>query len=457
MKTYICLAALLGWLSSFAAQQPNVIYILADDLGYGDLSCYGQQKFSTPNIDRLAKEGMKFTHHYSGNTVCSPSRAVLMTGQPPGKAYIRGNAGSANDELICALDPAWTTLPEIFKAAGYATGAYGKWGLGITTAKDVQNPLNHGFDEFCGWVSQIQAHTYFPNSYAFNGQEIPLDGKTYVHDIIMEKAFEFIRRNAVAGKPFFAYIPTAIPHAAMHAPPALHEKWRKVFPEFNHVVGKYTAGPGEKCPDVPNPIAAFPAMMEHLDNQVGELLAMLEKLGVDHNTIILFSSDNGTHREGGHNPDFWHSSGGLRGHKRVMYEGGIRVPMLARWPKVIKPGSISDHISGFHDVLPTVSDLLDQPVPREAEGISFLPTLKGENQKAHDAIYIEFHRGESMFSQAVRMGKWKAYQSKEKLELFDLESDPFEKKNVASSHPEVVSRIETIIRREKDDTRLRKK
>ena len=438
-----------------ANNPPNVIYILADDLGYGDLSCYGQTKFQTPNIDRLASEGIKFTDHYSGNTVCSPSRAVLMTGQPTGKCYLRGNPPGTAGERLAALDTSWTTLADIFKAAGYSTGAYGKWGLGHTDTVDAQNPLMHGFDEFCGWKSQMIAHTYYPTSYVLNGKEIPLDGNTYVHDIIMDKAFRFIENNAKAQKPFFCYIPTAIPHAAMHAPAHLHEKWRKMFPEFDNVIGKYGAGPGEKCPPVQNPIAGFAAMMEHLDNQVGELLAMLEKLGVDDNTIIIFTSDNGAHREGGHDPKFWNSTGGLRGHKRVMYEGGIRVPMLARWPKVIKAGAETDHISGFLDVVPTVAELLGQPVPELAEGISFLPTLKGGNHKAHDAIYIEFHKGKDMFSQALRMGKWKAYIEKGELELYNLETDPYETENIAIQHPEIVEQIKTAISNMKDDSRLR--
>lgn len=457
----ICILLLLALSTALSAnisanKRPNVIYILTDDLGYGDLSCYGQTKFQTPNIDRLASEGMKFTDHYSGNTVCSPSRAVLMTGQPTGKCYLRGNPPGTDGEWLAALDTSWTTLADLFKAAGYATGAYGKWGLGHTNAADAQNPLMHGFDEFCGWKNQFIAHTYYPSSYVLNGEEIPLDGETYVHDIIMDKAFSFIENNAKAQKPFFCYIPTAIPHAAMHAPAHLHEKWRKQFPEFDGVIGKYRAGLDENCPDVVNPIAGFAAMMEHLDNQVGELLEMLKKLGIDDNTIIMFTSDNGAHREGGHDPKFWNSTGGLRGHKRVMYEGGIRVPMLARWPGVIKPGLVSDHISGFLDVLPTFADLLNQPVPTEAEGISFLPTLKGKRQKVHDAIYIEFHTAMSgLVSQAVRMGKWKAYIEKDKWELFNLDTDPYEKENIANQHPDIVEKIKTAISTMKDDTQLR--
>ncbi|MGE9268825.1 MAG: sulfatase-like hydrolase/transferase, partial [Verrucomicrobiales bacterium] len=314
------LLALAGLLA--AAPKPNVIYILADDLGYGDLSCYGQQKLTTPHIDRLASEGMKFTNHYSGNTVCSPSRAVLMTGQHSGQVYLRGNL---KGEAGAALDPAMTVLPEVFKKAGYATGAFGKWGLGITNGTKNELPSTHGFDHFTGWKSQTIAHTYYPGSYVRDGREIPLDKGTYLHPLIMADARAFIRRSAESDTPFFCYLPTAIPHAAMHAPKELHEKWRKKFPQFDHLIGKYGAG-GEPCPDVVNPIAGFAAMMEHLDHEIGTILALLDELGIDENTLILFASDNGPHKEGGHDPAFWDSSGGLRGHKRDMHEGGIRSP-----------------------------------------------------------------------------------------------------------------------------------
>ena len=446
----VCGASLM----SAQKNTPNVIYILADDLGYGDLSCYGQDKLQTPNIDRLAKEGMLFTNHYSGNTVCSPSRAVLMTGQPTGKCYIRGNV--SGDEAQAALEPAWTTLPEIFKAAGYATGAYGKWGLGNTNSTDNQSPLNHGFDEYCGWRNQVVAHTYFPSSYIFNNKEVPLQPGTYVHDIIMDKAFGFIRRNAEANKPFFCYIPTAIPHAAMHCPAELHEKYKKLYPQFNEEVGKYNAGKGEKCPNVINPIAGFAGMMEHLDAQVGDLLNMLKELGIDDNTIIIFSSDNGAHHEGGHNPKFWNSTGGLRGGKRDMHEGGIRAPMLARWPSVVKAGSVSDHNSAFNDVLPTITDLLGQSTPQQAEGISFLPTLKGKKQKQHKAIYLEFFKKDEMFSQALRMGDWKLYkQINEPVELYNLKSDPYEKNNIAEENPKIVKKADKLVEKMSDPSSRR--
>ena len=441
-----------------AAQKPNVIYLLADDLGLGDLSCYGQEKFKTPSIDRIAKEGMQFTAHYSGNTVCSPSRAVLMTGQQPGKVYLRGNV---TEEITAPLDPQMTVLPEIFKAAGYATGAFGKWGLGHTHLEGKNNPLTHGFDEFCGWKSQMIAHTYYPSSYVHNGKEIPLKKGTYVHDIIMNNALQFMERNAKEGRPFFCYIPTAIPHAAMHAPSELHQKWRKRLPQFDHIIGKYRIHRGDgsdSVPDVVNPIAGFAAMLEHLDNQVSDILALLDYYDIDDQTLIIFSSDNGAHREGGHRPEFWNSTASLRGMKRDMHEGGIRTPMLARWPGVISPGTTTNHLSAFQDVLPTMAELVEQPLPKQADGISFLPLLKGmtHQQKKHEFLYWEFCKGneQSLFSQAIRMKDWKGYREKSKnqgamtpLELYNLKEDPFEQTNLALQEPQIVTQLLSLIKK----------
>ncbi len=441
------IALSVAYRQGFSADRPNVVYILADDLGYGDLSCYGQKNLQTPNIDRLAKEGMKFTGHYSGNTVCSPSRAVLMTGQHSGHCYIRGNlAGEKGAEL----DPAMTVLPEVFKAAGYCTGAFGKWGLGHTYKTGEQNPLTHGFDEFYGWKSQTIAHTYYPASVVHNGTEIAVEAGTFVHDQVIDRALAFIQNNAESGTPFFCYIPTAVPHAAMHAPKELHNKWRKVFPQFDSKIGKYKAG-DEPCPDVQNPIAGFAAMMENLDNEVGELLDLLKKLNVDDNTLVIFSSDNGAYKEGGHDPEFWNSTGGLRGHKRDMHEGGIRTPMLARWPGVIAAGQTTSHLSCFQDVLPTMAELIGQPIPRQADGISFLPTLQGhaDQQPVHEYLYWEFSKDakQSIFSQAVRMGQWKAYREKSHaMEIFNLENDPFETTDLATSIPELVANMNAIMK-----------
>ncbi|TWU32893.1 arylsulfatase [Novipirellula artificiosorum] len=441
-----------------AQSKPNVVYILADDLGLGDLSCYGQQKFQTPNIDRLAREGMKFSGHYSGNTVCSPSRAVLMTGQQPGAVAVRGNISESGDGL---LDPTQTVLPEVFKASGYATGAYGKWGLGHTHESGPANPLWHGFDEFAGWKSQTIAHTYYPTSIVENGKEIKLDPGTYVHDRIMHRAMEFIQHHAKSKTPFFCYIPTAVPHAAMQAPKELHAKWRKVFPEFDDVIGKYTVHGGdgvETCEDVVNPIAGFAAMIENLDNQVGEILDLLNELQVDDNTLMIFTSDNGAHKEGGHDPDFWNSTANLRGFKRDMHEGGIRTPMLARWPGVIPAGQTTDHLSAFWDVLPTMCEILGQPRPDQSDGISFLPTLLGKpnQQRAHEYLYWEFCKGgdQIIFSQALRKGKWKAYREVAKnsqpalapMEIYNLEIDPYETNDLARSMPELVTEMATLMK-----------
>ena len=446
----LALVLMVSWLGRDVQGEspPNVIFILADDLGYGDLSCNGQTKFETPNIDRLALEGLHFTAHYSGNTVCSPSRANLMTGQHPGHVYIRGNL---KGEKGAQLDPQMTVLPEMFQAAGYATGAFGKWGLGQTNVSGASSPAVHGFDLFVGWKSQGIAHTYYPSTLVTNGREIPMPLGTYVHDVIMEKARSFIQDSALAKKPFFCFIPTAVPHAAMHAPRALHEKWRKVYPQFDNRIGTYKADE-EACPDVINPIAGFAAMMENLDNEVGTILALVKDLGIDDNTIILFASDNGAHREGGHDPDFWNSTGSLRGMKRDMHEGGIRTPLLVRWPGVVAAGTSTDHPSAFWDIMPTMAELVDQPLPSQADGISFLPTLQGQSdkQQKHEYLYWEFCKGpkQVLFSQAVRKGKWKAYrQVGKKMEIYNLDEDPYEKNDLAMQMPMIVADMKGIIKK----------
>ena len=442
--------------ASFCAAEtlrPNVIYILADDLGYGDLGCYGQQKLKTPNIDRLADEGMLFTDHYSGNTVCSPSRAVLMTGQHPGRVHCRGNGNENN----FALNAKMITLPRLFKNAGYATGAYGKWGLGHTHLPGAPNPMTHGFDHFSGWKSQVIAHTYYPTSIIRDGVEEPLAKGTFVHDLIMEDAFAFIRNSVKAKQPFFCYIPTAVPHAAMHAPEEMHEKWRKVYPQFDQRIGRYGAGKGEDCPDVLNPIAGYAAMMENFDNQIGALLVLLERLGVDENTVILFASDNGCHREGGHDPEFWDSNGPLRGIKRDLYEGGIRSPFMVRWPSKVVANSRSGHISAFWDILPTMAELIGQPEPEQSDGISLLPTLLGnKEQEPHKYLYHEFRHGAgkgAYSSRSLRHGDWKAVQVKNlktgdfsSIELYNLKTDLGETTNLANEHPEILAQLEGFMK-----------
>ena len=448
---FACVMSCVAGLSmAFAVDdKPNVVLLVADDLGYGDLSCYGQRKLETPNIDRLAGEGMKFTDFYSGNTVCSPSRACLMTGQHPGRVHCRGNG---DESVIAALDSSMTTLPRLFKNAGYATGAFGKWGLGVTTEPGRPNPLTHGFDHFSGWKSQRIAHTYYPTSIVRDGKEHQLDPGTYVHDLIMADAFSFIRHEAETGKPFFCYVPTAIPHAAMHAPKDLHEKWRKKFPEFDDNVGKYTAGSDDLCPDVKNPIAGFAAMIEHLDDQVGELLDVLREENIEDKTLILFCSDNGAHREGGHSPEFWNSTGPLRGIKRDLYEGGIRSPLLARWVGTVAPGSQSNHISAFWDIVPTIAELAGQPSPAQSNGVSLLPTLVGNKslQKEHEYLYWE-HPQAVKRDQAIRVGRWKGVVRNWKkgstgaFELYNLDDDLSEHHDVSSQHPQIVQDMQRLM------------
>jgi arylsulfatase A-like enzyme len=345
------------------------------------------------------------------------------------------------------------TLPRLFKNAGYETGSFGKWGLGTTCNEGPSNPMPHGFDVFSGWKSQVIAHTYYPTSIVRNGKEEPLEKGAFIHDLIMSDAMKFIEDNLKAGKPFFAYIPTAVPHAAMHAPKELHEKWRKVFSEFDNKIGTYGAGPGEECPPVTNPIAGFAAMMENLDNQIGQILDILSRNGAEGNTLVMFASDNGPHVEGGHDPEFWDSNGPLRGHKRDFYEGGIRSPLLARLPGKIKAGSRSDHISAFWDVLPTMAELTGQPVPEQSDGISMLPVLLGkpDQQKKHEYLYWEDSRdGMVIAKRAIRQGKWKGVQKlgknkKEPMELFDLVKDIGEQHDLASGEPDVVKRLESAM------------
>lgn len=418
--------------ASEESAKPNVIFILADDLGYGDLSCYGQERLRTPNIDRIAEEGIRFTQHYSGNTVCSPSRAVLLTGQSPMNVHIRGNRLS---EQGSELDPEQLTLADVFKTAGYETAAFGKWGLGHTYRDGPANPLEHGFDEFFGWRSQDNAHSYYPKTLVRDGVEFKRRRQDYAHIEMMREARHFIRQRGREGKPFFAYIATPIPHAAMQAPKTLHKKWRTILPQFDKRIGKYNTAL-RPCKPVRNPVAAFGAMMEHLDNEVGRIFDLLEQLEIDRETLVIFTSDNGAHKEGGHDPDFWDSTGGLRGKKRDLYEGGIRVPLVARWPVQIEPGQVSDLISSFADYLPTFADLLGQEKPCDTDGVSLLPTFLGDTrgQEKHEELYWEFTKGrkQKLASQALRQGDWKAVlEPNAPLELYNLAADPTESVNLA--------------------------
>lgn len=436
-----------------AERKPNVIYILADDLGYGDLSCYGQTHFSTPNIDRLATEGIQFFQHYAGTTVCAPSRSSLMTGQHTGHTPIRGNRAANNKRAF--LSDSVVTIAELMKEAGYATGAFGKWGLGEVGSEG--DPNKQGFDEFYGFNSQALAHNYYPDFLWHNDQKVVLERNhpdkkvDYAPTLIHEQVLNFIDKNRET--PFFLYYPTIIPHAELVAPDAYMEKFRgKFLPEKSYEGATYGDSTFRKggYESQSEAHAAFAGMISLLDTQVGEILSRLKEYGLDENTIIIFTSDNGPHLEGGADPDYFDSNGRYRGYKRDLYEGGIREPMLARWPGQIAPGSKTEHISAFWDVMPTLAEIVKVKTPENIDGISFLPTLTGNGeQKEHDHLYWEFH--ERGGRQAVRKGKWKyvVYHvmnaEKKNAELYDLEADPEEANNIITDHPDVAKSMQTLM------------
>ncbi|ANW95449.1 arylsulfatase [Wenyingzhuangia fucanilytica] len=443
--------------------KPNIIYILADDLGYGDLSIYGQKNFKTPNIDKLASQGMLFTQHYSGSTVCAPSRSALMTGMHTGHTVIRGNKEIQPEGQYPIPDDTYT-LAEAMKKAGYTTGAFGKWGLGFPGSEG--DPVNQGFDTFFGYNCQRLGHKYYPNHLWSNRDSIVIKENkkfangVYAPAVIHEKTLQFIEENKE--KPFFAYVASIIPHAELAAPKEIMDKYRgKFLPEKEYI----SDASSEKLLDgayasQKESHAAFAAMVDLLDQQVGEIMSKIEELGIANNTIVVFTSDNGPHKEGGADPNYFNSNGDLKGYKRDLYEGGIRVPLIVKWPGKVKEGSVSDHISAFWDVFPTFSEIVGVKTPNNIDGISFLPELTGneKNQKNHEYLYWEFH--ERGGRQAVRMGNWKAVKynvlkkPNAKIELYDLSNDVGEKNNVASQHPEIVSKMETILKEARTDSNV---
>ncbi len=435
-------------------EKPNIIYIIADDLGYGDLSCYGQKLFQTPNIDRLAAEGIRFTHHYSGTTVSAPSRSSLMTGQTTGHTPIRGNKEWKPEGQWPMPDSA-ITLAEILKEAGYVTGAFGKWGLGYPGSEG--EPLKQGIDEFYGYNCQRMAHNYYPGHLWDNEQKVVLEEnsgdalKVYAPELIHQRALQFIEKNR--DKPFFLFYPTVIPHAELLLPEKYIAEFRgKLLPEKAF----RGAEPGDAnfrnggYGSQPEAHAAFAAMITLLDEQVGEIVEKVKELGLEKNTLIIFTSDNGPHMEGGADPDYFDSNGPFRGYKRDLYEGGIRVPMIASWPGKIKAGTSTSHLSAFWDVVPTIAEISGTTPPSVTDGISFLPTLLGKGkQENHDYFYWEFH--ESSGRQAVRRNDWKLVRynildpKKITTELYDLSLDPGETENVADKHPGVVEELLKIM------------
>lgn len=467
--------------ASSGSSLPNIVLILADDLGYGELGCYGQQKIRTPNLDRMAAEGMRFTRFYAGAPVCAPSRCVLMTGKHLGHAAIRDNS-EVQPEGQWPLPAEEVTIAEILKSRGYVTAAIGKWGLGPPNSSG--DPNHQGFDLFFGYNCQRHAHNHYPSWLYRNHEKVPLNnaefaahqrfptnadpndpkayeryrGEEFAPDRMLTEALDFIQKNR--DRPFFLYFASTLPHLALQVPPDSLEEYLGRFPETPYL------GDRGYLPCFA-PRATYAAMVSRLDRHVGRILEQIKRLNLDSKTLVIFTSDNGpTHGRGGGSEDgvggsdsvFFRSTGGLNGLKGSVFEGGIRVPMIARWPGKIPAGTVSDHVGSFCDFLATFAELVSAEVPPGTDGISFLPTLLGEprRQKQHEFLIWEFYGYGGQ--QAVRFGPWKAirrdcYRSPDgPLMLFNLESNPGETRDVSSEHPELVKKAQSILEREHSDS-----
>jgi len=412
-----------------ARRKPNIIWIMADDLGVYDVGCYGQKHIQTPSIDKLAAEGVKFTQCYAGSTVCAPSRSVLMTGLHTGHTTVRGNSaavGGPPPQRRIPLNDEDVTVAEVLKKAGYTTGIVGKWGLGEPGTPGVPN--KQGFDFWFGYLNQRRAHDYYPDYLWRNQEKTILKGnkaapKTdYSHDLMTREALGFVRRSK--DRPFLLYLAYTIPHAKFQVPslePYAEEPW-------------------------PASAKAYAAMVTRMDRDIGRLMGLLKELGLDRHTIVFFTSDNGGYPDGAARKMF-NPQGPLRGNKGNLYEGGIRVPMIARWPGKIEPGRVSGQAWAFWDFLPTAAELAGVEALKNIDGISMLPAILGEKQeRQHEFLYWEFRT--RTFSQAVRFGDWKGIRhgTKEPLALYNLATDLGEKNNVADKHPDVVRRIEAHLK-----------
>ena len=428
---------LLPFLASIAiaipavAEKPNLIYILTDDLGYGDLGCYGQKVVQTPRLDQMAQEGLRFTDHYAGHTVCRPSRLSLLVGKHTGHTAIAGNNRHE-------LPEGAVTVTSLLKRAGYVTGGVGKWALGHNGS--TGHPNKQGFDFFYGYLDQSEAHDYYPEVLYRNEKAERLAGNvnsghknvsakkvTYAHTKLTDEALAFIRRNQE--KPFYLNLTWTIPHTNNEA--GRVEKDGQEVPDYGIYENK----------DWPNPEKGFAAMVTLMDRDTGRILDLLKELGIEQKTLVIFTSDNGPHQEGGHQMEYFDSNGPLKGYKRSLHDGGIRVPMIAWWPGTVKPG-VSDHVSAFWDWLPTACDLAGIEIPKGLDGLSFAPLLHGQTtkQKQHDYLFWRWSK-----FRAVRMGDWKAVQSNDELALYDLKNDLGEAKDIALDHPQVARQIRGII------------
>lgn len=461
----VCLLAVavaVVWASQGIATErlPNIVLLLADDLGYGELGCYGQKWIETPHLDRLAAEGMRFTDFYAGNAVCAPSRCCLLTGKHPGRAYIRNNGDPKDLQYLKSkygwefpgqnpIPDAEVTIAEMLKQKDYATAAIGKWGLGhFGTSGD---PNKQGFDLFYGFNCQRHAHNHYPRFLWRNGskQWLPgndrtLNGETYSQDKFTEEALEFIRQHKAT--PFFLYMPFAIPHLSIQVPEASLNQYKGKIPEAEYEHQGYLKHP--------YPRAGYAAMISHLDRDIGKIMAELKTHGLDEHTLVIFTSDNGPtyDRLGGSDSDFFESTAGFRGFKGSLYEGGIRVPMIARWTGRIAANTVSDRIAAFWDLMPTIADITGVTAPESHTGLSMLDDLLSRSARQPEYLYWEFpaYGGQ----QAIRRSHWKAIRQNMLrrdnslplvVELYDLASDRRESKNVASEHPNVVEDLTRLM------------
>ncbi len=451
MERSLRAAALICAVAATATAAPNVIFILADDLGYGDLGSYGQRVIQTPSLDRMADQGLRFTQFYAGATVCAPSRSVLMTGQHTGHTHVRGNAPGP-DMTAQSLRAEDVTVAEVLKSAGYDTALFGKWGLGEVGLEG--HPLKQGFDTFFGYLNQVHAHNYYPE-FLWNGLDRvrlrnsvqrtkrvyggfhggwATERNEYAHDVIMRQALEWIGERGSA--PFFLYLALTIPHANNEGTRATGDGAE--VPDHGIYAGE----------DWPGPDKGQAAMVTRMDRDVGALLDRLEELGIAEDTLVMFSSDNGPHNESNHDLVRFNPSGALRGIKRDLYDGGIRVPLLAWWPGTVGAARTSDHVGYFGDLMATVAELAGADMPGGVDSVSFAPTLLGElgRQGQHEYLYWEFYEGGS--AQAIRLRRWKGVRRPMftgRVELYDVVRDLSEKYNVARNHPDIVREIEAAM------------
>lgn len=447
-RLFLVVGAVLFLFEGLGRTAPNIVYILADDLGYGDLGCYGGKIIQTPRIDQMRAEGMKLTQHYSGSCMCAPTRSSLMTGKHTGHGWVRNNGsylkkGSGGGEVF--LPDAEVTVAEVLRGAGYVTGGVGKWGLGDEGTEGVPN--RQGFDHWFGYLDQTMAHHYYPEFLLRNADKVLYPGNPekrthYSHDLFTEEGIGFIKKQHAARKPFFLYMAYTTPHVDLDVPDDSKAAYIGKIKEGE----PYGTPGGQHYRHEPQPHATFAGMVSRLDRDVGRLLDLLRELGIEKNTLVIFSSDNGPTSAGGADPEFFDGNGPLRGIKFDLYEGGIRCPFVAWWPGVIQPGTESGHVSAHWDMLPTFAELAGVEVPGSVDGISMAPLLTGRigEQREHGHLYWESYN--SGIQQAVRQGKWKlirhqAVSKKPKVELFDLEKDMGETTPVGEQHAERVAEL----------------